>query len=123
MSEGKQDRLVLKRRRQRGNALVEFALVAVPLLTAIFGIFDVAYVIFARTMLRVAAAEGVRYAMTARVQTGQGHDQSIRNVVRQNALGLFNINPSATIAIRYYNPATGAVTASNAAGNIVEVAN
>jgi len=82
--------------------------------------------IFLRSTLQSAVRAGVRYAVTYRTGSGLGQDDSIRQVVQQNALGFLD-GPAgaASITIDYYPPTdlsdqvTGA--GSNAPGNVVEV--
>jgi len=82
--------------------------------------------IFLRSTLQSAVRAGVRYAVTYRTGSGLGQDDSIRQVVQQNALGFLD-GPAgaASITIDYYpptdlsDPVTGA--GSNAPGNVVEV--
>ena len=51
-------------RRQRGSAVVDFALVLVVLVPVFLGILQVALVLLVRNTLTAAAAEGARYAAT-----------------------------------------------------------
>jgi Flp pilus assembly protein TadG len=110
------------KRRRRGNAMVELALVLLPLLAIIFGIVDFSLAIYLRSTFRHAAREGARYAVTGRTTGGLGQDASIRAVVQRNAMGFLNGSGGASkIYIRYYVPGTLVETQSNAGGNVVEV--
>jgi Flp pilus assembly protein TadG len=107
---------------RRGAALVEVALVLVPLLALFFAVMDFAFVIFLRSTFQHAVREGVRYAITQRTDSGMGQDASIKARVQANALGFLNGQAGASkIFIRYYVPGTLQVTQSNAGGNICEV--
>ena len=109
--------------------MLEGALVILPLMALGFALLDFALAIFIQNTLRNAVREGVRYAITQ--QTGaSGQDAAITGVVEQNSMGFLNSSslggsqPTATIAIQYYNPTTltsVSGTGSNAAGNICVV--
>jgi len=110
------------RKRQSGSAIVELALVLVPLVALWAAIVDFSFVIFLRATFQHAVREGVRYAVTSRTEPGLGHDASIRSVVQRHAMGFLNGPEGASrIQIRYYVPGTFEETQSNAGGNIVEV--
>ncbi len=99
------------RRNRRGTVMLEFSLAFLPLLAVIFAQFDFLYSVFARAALHHAVREGVRYAITADTKPGLAHDDSIKAVVKGNALGLLT-TPAAQekIKIRYYlrrNPPRG----------------
>ena len=51
-----------RKRSQRGNQLVEVALIFLPLCALLFGIFDFSVAIFMRATMQNAVREGVRYA-------------------------------------------------------------
>jgi Flp pilus assembly protein TadG len=111
-----------RRSGRRGNAMVELALVLLPLLAIIFAIIDFSLAVFLRSTFRHAAREGARYAVTGRTSPGVGQDASIRAVVQRNAMGFLNGSSGASkIYVRYYTPGTLVETQSNAGGNIVEV--
>ena len=56
--------LSLRRRGQRGSAVVDFVLVLVVLIPLFLGILQVALVMMVRNTLASAASEGARYAAT-----------------------------------------------------------
>ena len=112
----------LKGRRRRGNAFIEGALVLVPLFALMFAITDFGLAIFIKNTFMHAVREGVRYAVTYKVQSGYGHDASIKNVVQANAMGFLSGTANYDkIKIRYYNPSSFAEVSANDPGNIVEV--
>ncbi len=100
---------------QRGQSLVEFALLLPLMLLIITGLFDVARAVWEENTLAYAAREGTRYAIVhgsygspAADTTDVGCDQvicvNIPNVVRQAAIGVPNI----TVVVDYptkYQPA------------------
>jgi hypothetical protein len=61
----------MNRRRSRGQALVEFAVVLPVFLVAVLAIFDLGRVIWARNTLENAAREGARYAIVHGDSNGQ----------------------------------------------------
>ena len=110
------------RRGQKGNTVLEAALVLVPLLALIFGIVDYGLAIFVRSTLQHAVREGTRYAVTYRTMSGMSHDTSIKAVVQRSAMGfLAGDEGKNRIFIRYYDPVTLAEVPNNLPGNLVEV--
>ena len=101
--------------------MVEFALVFILFLSMLMAMFDFAYIVWVRGTLHHATREGVRYAITGQLRPGMGHDDSIRQVVMENAPGLL-AGPEA-VTIEYYRPACNinCSTTANASGNIVVV--
>lgn len=111
-----------RRRRQRGNAMLETALVFLPLFALIFAIIDFSLAIFVQSTLQHAVREGVRYAVTYQTQSGLCHDDSIKNVVVQHAMGFLSSEENRDkIQIRYYLPDTLSPSGENNPGNIIEV--
>lgn len=108
-------------RRERGSECIEMALIFLPLCGFLFLIMDVAWMTYTRATLQSAVREGVRYAITNQTKAGMGQDDSIKSVVRKNAMGLINDGNASTINIQYRTPDTGDTTTSNAVGNTVEI--
>jgi Flp pilus assembly protein TadG len=96
---------------------VEFALVALLFLSIVFLSFNFFFWMFAKAALHNAVREGARYAITGQT-TGPHQDESIRQVVRDNAFGL--LKPADSITVAYF-AADGSSTSSNAAGNVIVV--
>ncbi len=114
-------------RTQRGSAMLEGALVILPLMAIGFALLDYPLAIFIQNTLRNAVREGVRFAITQQTG-GSGQDAAIENAVEQNSMGFLNASSisagTATITVQYYNPTTLAAvsgTGSNAQGNICVV--
>ena len=116
---------------RRGNALLEMAIVALPLFGLLFSIVDFGLAIFIRSTLQHSVREGVRFAVTYGTTGGKCQDASIAEKVQESAMGfLAGSDGAAKIKVRYFavdenNP--GQFTefgagAGNAPGNIVEVA-
>jgi Flp pilus assembly protein TadG len=107
---------------RRGSQAVEFGLTIVPFFAFVFLIMDVAWMVFSKAVLQHAVREGVRYAITGQILSGQGQDASIKSVVQQNAMGMLQgTGGAAQITIQYYTPDTLTATNSNAGGNIIQV--
>jgi Flp pilus assembly protein TadG len=125
-----------QRSRESGNAILEGALVLMPLLLFILFIIEVGLAMFLRVTMQHAVREGARYAITYQTDTtdpvthqGQNQDQSIKNVVIRNSLNLLD---STTITVKYYD---GQITTAqpvpslneifppngNSPGNVVEI--
>lgn len=111
--------------RERGSQVVELGLVLLPLCGFVFLILDMAWAFYAKATLQNAVREGVRYAITSQTMAGKGQDDSIKTVVRQNAMGLLaGADRLALISIQYYLPNTLQSVSglnSNQGGNIVRV--
>ena len=108
--------------KQKGNSFIEAAFVLVPLLALILGIVDFGLAIFLRSTLQHATREGVRYAVTYQTVGGMGHDDSIKAMVQENAMGFLSGDGDADmITIRYYDPVTLQEVSGNDPGNLIEV--
>ena len=117
---------VQRRRRQRGNQLVEVSLIFLPLMALLLALIDFSLALFLRATMQNAVREGVRYAVTYQTTGGMCQDASIKAVVKASSVGfLSDASQDSKIKIRYYAPTnlntevTGA--GSNAPGNVVEV--
>ncbi|HEY6392196.1 MAG TPA: TadE/TadG family type IV pilus assembly protein [Bryobacteraceae bacterium] len=112
---------------QSGSAILEGALVILPLMAICFALMDFPLAIFIQNTLRNAVREGVRYAITQQTGAG-GQDAAIKTVVENNSMGFFNEGdltstpPKSTFTITYYDKRTladaGAGAGSNGEGNI-----
>jgi Flp pilus assembly protein TadG len=114
---------IRRRRRQSGNAIVESALIILPLFAVGFAMMDYAVALFIQNTLREAVREGIRFAITQ--QTGSsGQDAAIKAQVEKYSMGFLNdtdiTNGVSTFSIQYYDQNLNAVTGvnSNAEGNI-----
>jgi uncharacterized membrane protein len=109
--------------RERGSALVEFALVLLPLLALMLLIMDVGWVVFAQASLQEGVREGVRFGVTGQVLSGcSGLDCSITKMVETYSFGFVQ---SSNVSIHYYSPSTltdvTGQSGATAGGNIVQV--
>jgi Flp pilus assembly protein TadG len=114
-------------RTQRGSAMLEGALVMLPLLAIGFALLDFPLGIFIQNTLRNAVREGVRFAVTQQTG-GSGQDAAITTVVKNNSMGFLNATDIAagtsSITIAYYDKSTlnaSAGVGSNGSGNICVV--
>src|SRR5215475_7105480 len=99
-----------RRRSQRGAQVIEATLIAFPLFGLTFLLLDISWAIFQRATLQHAVREGVRYAITDRNDTGPCQDDSVKAVVKRNALGFLNASgPAATLHVHFIDPVSGAV--------------
>jgi Flp pilus assembly protein TadG len=106
---------------RKGAEVVEAAFIIVPLFGILFLILDLSMVIFLRSTFQHAVREGVRYAITGANTPGPCQDDSIKAVVKKNALGFLSTTTGAAkIHVHFQNPVSGAVS-DNAYGNIVQV--
>lgn len=107
---------------RRGAGLVEFALICLVFFGFILGFFSISFWLLAKGALHHAAREGVRFAITAKTLPGLAHDESIKQVVRDNAFGLLSAQGQTdAVIIEYFGADGSGATAVNGAGNIVRV--
>ncbi len=71
------------RSRERGQALVEFALVLPILLYVVLGVFDLGWGIYAYTVVSSAAREGAHYA-TLDMTISRIQDQAVKRAIALN---------------------------------------
>jgi Flp pilus assembly protein TadG len=96
-----------ERKGERGNAMVETALVFIPMLAMFFGILDVSMVVFLQSTLMSAAREGTRFAITyGSTYNGNSCATSeatcITAAVQTNAFGFLAGTKSNLITVNYY---------------------
>ena len=114
--------------RERGTALVEFALVLIPLLAMVMLVLDVAWAIFAQATIQEAVREGVRVGVTA---TASGSCSSVtctvQTTVQTYSFGFISPSQaSSEVQVTFYSTTGGVlspVTGSTAdlGGNIIQV--
>jgi Flp pilus assembly protein TadG len=85
----------LGRSEERGQALVEFALIMPVLFLLVLGLFDVARAVWQENTLAYAAREGTRYAIVhgsaSSAPVYPGNSAPVVDVVQQAAVGVPNI--------------------------------
>jgi hypothetical protein len=105
----------------RGAEILEAALIIVPLFGLIFLLLDISMVVFLRSTFQHAVREGVRYGITGANDTGPCQDDSIKAIVKQDALGFLNsATNSAKVHVHFTSPVDGSLS-DNAPGNIIQV--
>lgn len=122
-----------RRARQRGNAMVEMALIMTPMMALLLAIVELSLPIFKKSTFTSAVREGCRYGITYQTAyqgtTYGSQTEAIQAVVQANAMGFLN-GPAGQnqIKVRYYDPnsspAFSEVTGTSNAnrdGNILEV--
>jgi Flp pilus assembly protein TadG len=119
-------------RTQAGSAILEGALVLLPMMAMFFAMIDYPFALFIQNSLREGVREGVRFAITQQTG-GSGQDAAIKAVVEQYSMGFLNdadiTAGRSTFTITYYDgmststplAAAGTGTGSNAEGNICVV--
>ena len=115
-----------RRRKQRGNALLESALCFLPMIAMFFGVIDVCYAAAIQSLFSHAVRAGARWAITFQSTYGGGTCTSqascMAHVVADNSVGFLSAN-SSYITVNYYIPpnlntpvmtcSAGTCTASN----------
>ena len=110
-----------KSSQRRGAELIEVTLILLPLLGLIFLLLDLSMVIFLRSTFQHAVREGVRYGITGANDTGPCQDDSIKAIVKKDALGFLNsATASSKIHVHFTSPVSGSQS-NNAPGNIIQV--
>jgi Flp pilus assembly protein TadG len=124
-----------KRSRQRGNTIVELALILTPMMALLLAIVELSLPIFKKSTFVSAVREGCRYGITYQTSyngTNYGSQTAaIKAVVQANAMGFLAGTTGANmIFVKYYNPnsspafadvTAGGTGIANADGNIIEV--
>jgi Flp pilus assembly protein TadG len=121
------NRIPRRQRGESGSAIVEGALIFLPLMALFFAMIDFPFAIFIQNSIRNAVREGVRFAISQQTGSG-GQDAAIDSVVEGASFGFISSGTiaagTATLTIQYYDGTTlSAVsgTGSNAQGNICVV--
>ena len=100
------DKRAQRRARQRGNAIIESALIFLPLMAFCFGIVDVSLAIFIQSTLTTASREGTRLAVTFPSSYNgtscTSQSNCIAQAVQYNAVGLPSGLASSYITVNYY---------------------
>lgn len=107
---------------QRGAAVMEATAIMLLMFGLLFLVVDLALALFTKATLQSAVQAGVRFAVTDRLASGTSYlNDSIVQVVQQNAMGMLNgTNGACKISINYYNPVTGQAD-TGTGGDVIEV--
>jgi hypothetical protein len=79
---------------EAGATIVEFALIAPPLLAILCAIMEFSGVMFVQTLLEGAAREASRYGITGRTPDGISHinrEQKIREIIQETGVGVIDL--------------------------------
>jgi hypothetical protein len=112
----------LQDKSERGSFLIEASMITLLMFGLLFLVTDICMALFTKATLQEAVREGVRFAVTDRISSGQSYmNDSIKQAVQQHALGMLNgASGACKITINYYNPITGQPS-SGTGGDVVEV--
>ncbi len=114
-----------RKRRSGGGAILEGAFTLIPTFALIIVFADVGLMLFRWGTLQNAVREGCRYAITFQTMQGLGQDDSIKQVVARNAMGLVSTSDTTQhIFVNYYSTSdltTPISGGGNSPGNLVEV--
>ena len=95
-----------RRRRQRGNTILDSALCFLPMMAMFFGIIDVCYAVSIQSLFSQAVRAGSRFAITysgtynGNACTSQA--ACIAQVVQDNAVGFLAGTKSNAVVVNYY---------------------
>lgn len=93
---------------RKGNVMLEFALCYLPLLGMFFGIVDVSFVVFLKSMIQSGVRDGVRFGITYNTSingTSCGTmTLCMKKVVQDASLGFLNANNANLVEVNYYAP-------------------
>lgn len=95
------------RKKQRGAAIIEFALVAMLFFTLLFSIIDFGYLFFGYLSMQHAVREGSRFSSVT--ATGANRCTEIRNNIESQSMGFFT-KSSAIISYEIVSRTTGLPT-------------
>lgn len=110
----------MRRRRQRGGAILEAGLIFLPMMAMFFGIVDVSFAVFIQSTLNTAAREGARFAVTFSsnyngTSCATSQATCIAQVAQDNATGFLSGARASYITVNYYtaNDLTNPVDSCN----------
>jgi Flp pilus assembly protein TadG len=109
------------RKGQRGNAILEAALIFLPMMALMFGLVDISLAVFIQSTLTSATREGARFAITYSSSYGgapcaTSQATCTEQVVQNNAFGFLSGANANYITVNYYtaNDLTNPVETCNA---------
>jgi Flp pilus assembly protein TadG len=96
-----------RRRRQRGNTVLESALCFLPMMAMFFGIIDVCYAVSIQSLFSQAVRAGSRFAVTYSANYGATSCASsqaacVAKVVQDNAVGFLAGTKINSLVVNYY---------------------
>jgi Flp pilus assembly protein TadG len=117
-------------KRQKGVAVVEFALTAILFFTVVFAIVDFSYLFWSNLTMQHAVREGARYAITGQSDldsspTGTAQDRCDAAVeeIRRQSMGLFaKISPTVRFStVTNFDPPTITEVPSNSCAAATQI--
>jgi Flp pilus assembly protein TadG len=96
-----------RKKKQRGDAILEWALCMLPMMAMFFGIIDVCYAVSIQSLFSQAVRAGSRFAITYSANyngTSCATSQAacIAQVVQDNSVGFLAGNRINSVVVRYY---------------------
>ncbi len=96
-----------RRKRQRGNTVLDSALCFLPMLAMFFGIIDVCYAVSIQSLFSQAVRAGSRFAVTYSANYGaiscaSSQANCIAQVVQDNSVGFLAGTKISSIVVNYY---------------------
>jgi Flp pilus assembly protein TadG len=77
--------------RKDGASAIEFALVAMPLAVTLFGIIEVALILFVNVLLEGAVRDSARFGITGYSQGGVSRETTIRHLIKERTVGMVDM--------------------------------
>jgi len=95
-----------RRRRSRGDELIEFAITFMPFLCLLTALISVSWGIFAKSVLQYAVKVAVRTGITVDAVAAGSSDLTtiVKNLVKQNSFGF--LKDTSLVHVHYYQPPT-----------------
>jgi len=93
---------------EKGQALVEFALTALVLISVLFAIIDLAMMFYVNLTMQHAVREGARYIITGQTGTSSDRRSALIQKIKDTSCGLYNKN-----ALAEKNPTVSVLTPAN----------
>jgi Flp pilus assembly protein TadG len=90
-------------RQRTAGTTIEFALLIVPFVAALFAILQTAIVFFAGQTLETAAAKSARLIFTGQAQTNGWSAAQFKAQVCNQIVGIFNCNGGVTVDVETYS--------------------
>jgi Flp pilus assembly protein TadG len=95
-----------RRRKQRGNTILESAMVFLPMMAMFFGVIDVCFAVSIQSLFSQAVRAGSRWAITYTTtyngNTCASQATCIASVVQDNAVGFLAGTKSNYVVVNYY---------------------
>jgi|HubBroStandDraft_6_1064221.scaffolds.fasta_scaffold536358_1 Flp pilus assembly protein TadG len=95
-----------RRRKQRGNTILDSALCFLPMMAMFFGIIDVCYAVSIQSLFSQAVRAGSRFAITYSANYGgapcASQSACIAQVVQDNAVGFLAGTKANNVVVNYY---------------------